>query len=126
MPENPDKHRELTRLVRRERIRSAAFAFVIAGPVVALLVVFVLPDREVSPPELATATSTALAASDDVARILVNFRLADGAQGIIRVRPTAAPEPGDTFLPSARGPIFPVARLSSSRTLTPARPPDLT
>ncbi|MEM9851707.1 MAG: hypothetical protein AAF761_06895 [Pseudomonadota bacterium] len=95
MPEDPRKYDELSRILFRQRIKTWGIFLAIVLPIAALLGIFVLPEQVVGDPEKARVISTAMQASDDAPRRLINIELGDGTRAVISARPLIAPVVGD-------------------------------
>lgn len=95
MPEDPRKYDELSRILFRQRLRTWAIFLAIVLPIAGLLGLFVLPEQVVGAPEEARVISTAMQASDEAPRRLINIELSDGTIAVISARPLIAPSPGD-------------------------------
>lgn len=117
MPEDPEKYDKLSRILFRQRVKNWAIFLAITLPIGALLGVSFLPEQELGNPEEARVISTAMDASDDAARRLINIELADGTIAVIKTRPLIAPKSGDILcVTKVRRPI--IGRI----TFRPARP----
>ena len=117
MPEDPEKHAELTRLLRRQTIRNALPAFGVLLLILGLLFAISVPEQEIGPPQRATVISTAMDANDGPPRRLLNVELDDETRIVISVRPVVSPAPGEELC------LQPVKRpIIGQITYRPARP----
>ena len=97
MPEDPGKYDELSRILFRQRVKTWSIFLASVLPIAVLLGIFVLPEQVVGDPEKARVISTAMQASDEAPRRLINIELTDGTLAVITARPLIAPAEGETL-----------------------------